>query len=162
MRIVLFILIAVLSTARAHAGDAVPAAAPKYEALRFVKVNMHAGPGQQYPVLWVYQRRGLPVEITGSYDVWKKVVDPDGTTGWVQETMLSDKRTVLVKGKQRTLRHDPRDDAEAVALAEPGTIAKVQSCASGWCAIKFDAYEGWMKESELWGLDKNESFDTKH
>jgi SH3-like domain-containing protein len=91
--------------------------------------------------------------------VWKRITDPEGTSGWVQETMLSDKRTVMVKDKQRILREDPKDNAAAIASADPGAIAKVQSCKGGWCAVKFDGYDGWMKEAELWGTLPNESFE---
>ena len=148
-------LFSILIASAAQAADA-----PKYESLRFPKVNMHAGPGMQYPVLWTYQRKGLPVVVTANYDVWKRVSDPDGTTGWVQETMLSDKRTVIAKDKQRTLRSDPKDAATAIALVDPGAIAKVQSCTNGWCAVKFDGYDGWMKEAELWGTLPGENFDA--
>ncbi len=145
----------------AHAEDAAPAPVPGFEALRAGKVNMHAGPGQQYPVIWTYQRKNLPVRILASYDVWRKVSDPEGTVGWVETTMLSEKRTLIVARSRRTLRHDPQDTAAAVALADPGAIAHAVACTGGWCHVKFDDFEGWMKEGELWGADPNESFDTK-
>ena len=142
----------------ARGEDKPPPPAPRYEALRFGKVRMHAGPGRQYPVLWVYQRKGLPVEVQASYDVWRRVADPDGTVGWVEDTMLSDKRTVLVTKTRRTLRQDPADTSAAVALADPGTVAHVTLCETGWCKLKFDSYDGWLKETELWGTAPNETF----
>ena len=150
----------------AHAGNAPQPpdgilAEPKYEALRFGKVKMHTGPGQQYPVSWIYQRKALPVKIVATYDVWRKIVDPEGTSGWVQETMLAEKRTVVVAGARRTLRQDPEATAATIALADPGAIAVVQSCASNWCRLKFHDYEGWMRETELWGTASGESFETK-
>jgi SH3-like domain-containing protein len=143
----------------AHAADAPLAFETKYEAMRYGKTRMHTGPGQQYPVSWVYQRKGLPVKVIAAYDVWRKIVDADGTTGWVQENMLSDKRTVAVIGVQHTLRHDPSDTATPVALADPGTIARIMTCKPGWCQVKFidDDYQGWMKQSDLWGTAPDES-----
>jgi SH3-like domain-containing protein len=138
-----------------------PPSAPfeaKYEALRFGKIKMHTGPGQQYPVSWVYQRKGLPVKVVAAYDVWRKVVDADGTTGWMQENMLSDKRTVAVVGVQRHLMSDASPNAATVALADPGTIAQVKACKGGWCQVKFTDYEGWIRQSEVWGTAPNETF----
>ncbi len=134
---------------------------PYFEALRFGKVNMHAGPSQDYPIIWTYQRKNLPVRVLAEDDVWKKISDPDGTTGWVETTMLTDKRSILVQKTRRTLRHDPQDSAAAVALADPGTVARVVACTGGWCRVKFDDYEGWLKETDVWGTTPNEAFEVK-
>ena len=165
MRRFLFVF-CLLFAVSAHAGNAPQPpdgmlAEAKYEAFRYGKIKMHTGPGKQYPVSWVYMRKSLPVKVVATYDVWRKVVDPDNTTGWVQETMLSEKRTVMVIGKQGTLRHDPADTSAAVAMADLGTIAQVQSCASAWCHVKFTDYEGWMHQDGLWGTAANESFDSR-
>ena len=154
-----FLALMVTGTA-ARAAEAPPATSfeAKYEALRFGKIKMHTGPGQQYPVAWVYQRKGLPVKVVAAYDVWRKVVDADGTTGWMQENMLSDKRTVAVVGGQRHLLADASPKAATVALADPGTIAQVKACKDGWCQVKFTDYEGWIRQSEVWGTAPNESF----
>ena len=157
----IFLLIAAGFLACAPAGAETPAAPSTYAAMRFAKVNMHAGPGQQYPVIWTYQRKNLPVQIVAEYDVWKKISDPDGTVGWVESTMLTDKRTVMVTKAKRTLRQDPQDLSPAVAMADPGAIAKVIACTPGWCHVKFDDYQGWLKEAEVWGTTPNESFEIK-
>jgi SH3-like domain-containing protein len=166
MRCLIFVF-ALLLSLPAYAGNAPQPpdgmlAQPKYEALRYARIKMHTGPGKQYPVSWVYLRKALPVKVVATYDVWRKIVDPDGTTGWVQETMLSDKRTVVVApGKQRTLHHDPADTAATVALAEPGAIAQVQSCAANWCHLTFADYDGWMQQADVWGTAAGENFDIK-
>ena len=55
---------------------------PRFVSLRSDEVNVRAGPGFQYPVNWVYQRAGLPVEIIGEFNVWRQILAPDGGTGW--------------------------------------------------------------------------------
>ena len=68
---------------------ALPAAAadkpqsPHFMSLRSNEVNLRAGPGEQYPIHWVYRRKGLPIEILDSYDVWRHVRDWQGTEGWI-------------------------------------------------------------------------------
>ena len=57
---------------------------------------MREGPTYRHPILWVYRRKGLPVEIVAQFDVWRRVRDADGTMGWVHASMIAETRTVLV------------------------------------------------------------------
>ena len=34
---------------------------PRFASLDSNEINLRAGPGTDYPILWVYQRKGLPV-----------------------------------------------------------------------------------------------------
>ena len=65
---------------------------PRFASLDSNEVNLRAGPGTDYPILWVYQRKGLPVEIIQEFDTWRRIRDRDGTVGWVQQNQLSGKR----------------------------------------------------------------------
>ena len=62
---------------------------PRFESLRSDKVYMREGPSLQHPVKWVYRWKGLPVEVLGAYDVWRRVRDKDGIVGWIHVAMLS-------------------------------------------------------------------------
>lgn len=69
---------------------------PRFAALRADDVNMRAGPGQRYPIQWVYHRRGLPVQIEREFDVWRLVEDSDGVKGWVHQATLIGSRDFVV------------------------------------------------------------------
>ena len=56
---------------------------PRFVSLRADQVNLRTGPGVQYPVEWVYQRKDLPVEIIAEYRTWRKIRDWQSTQGWV-------------------------------------------------------------------------------
>ncbi len=130
---------------------------PRYSALRADLVNLRAGPGGQFPVDWVYTRKGLPVEVIGQYDLWRQIRDHDGTTGWVHERMLTDNRTVLIAGAIRTLRRDPDTTAPGVARAEPGVIARLVECHASWCRVDAEGTRGWLQRSEIWGVYPDET-----
>ncbi|MFE8874443.1 SH3 domain-containing protein [Acetobacter persici] len=72
---------------------------PRYAALRSDEVNMRAGPGRRFPILWVYHRRGMPVRIEREFDVWRLVEDATGQKGWIQQATLSGGRDFLVPGE---------------------------------------------------------------
>ncbi len=130
---------------------------PRFAALRVDRVNLRTGPGEQYPIEWVYQRKGLPVEVTAAFDVWRKVKDSDGTEGWVHERMLTETRNVVIAGALRTLRRDPDATAPAVAHVEPGVVAHLLECRANWCRIEAQGIKGWLKRSDTWGVFPDET-----
>ena len=134
---------------------------PRFVSLRAGEVNMRTGPGVQYPVEWVYTRKELPVEIIAEFETWRKVRDWEGTQGWVHQSMLSGKRTVLITGDVRMLR--TADDAKSTTRAriEPGVVARLLDCpkGNGWCRIEAAGLEGWLRHVDFWGAYKSEVFD---
>jgi SH3-like domain-containing protein len=127
-----------------------------FAALRAEKVNLRSGPSENFPIQWVYVRRGLPVEVVASFDIWRKIRDSDGTEGWVNQQMLSGRRSVLISGAVRDLRHDPKPDATIVAKLEAGVVASLSKCNPSWCEVKAGGYKGWLMRDEVWGLEPGE------
>jgi len=126
---------------------------PRFAALRTDDVNMRAGPGFRYPIMWVYKRRDLPMEIEREFEVWRLVEDPDGTKGWVHEATLTGRRTFLVQHADATLRAQPSGDSRAVAILKVGVIGRIRSCDAGsaWCRVQVRDYSGYLRRSEFWG-----------
>ncbi len=131
-------------------------AAPHFASLRADKVFLRSGPSSDFPIQWVFVRRGLPVEILATFDIWRKIRDFDGTEGWVHQQMLTGRRSVLVTGAVRDLRHDPDSATPVMAQLEPGVVAAISHCNPGWCEVKAGGYKGWIKRDEIWGLEPDE------
>ncbi len=124
---------------------------PRFESLKANKVDMRTGPGKQYPIEWVYQRRDLPVEVLRAVENWRKIRDWEGSVGWVHEKMLWPHREAIVTGGVRALRVSPQPNAAIVARAEPGVIGKLDQCQGGWCRIETSEYAGWVTMGEIFG-----------
>ncbi len=135
-----------------------PKAPPHFASLKRDKVNLRTGPSEDYPIEWVFVRKGLPVEVVATYDIWRKVRDSDGTLGWVNQQMLSDRRSVLVMGTVRSLVRDPRPESEIVAQVEPGVVAALSKCDPSWCQVKAAGYQGWLPRDAVWGVAPGEVF----
>jgi SH3-like domain-containing protein len=129
---------------------------PHFASLRAEKVNLRSGPSEDFPIQWVFRRRGLPVEILVSFDIWRKIHTFDGTEGWVNQQMLTGRRSVLITGATRDLRHDPDPASGVVAQLEPGVVAAMSHCNPTWCELKAGGYKGWLKRDELWGVEPDE------
>lgn len=136
---------------------------PRFASLRAGEVNARTGPGVQYPVDWVFQRQGLPVEVIAEYRTWRKIRDWQGTQGWVHQSLLAGKRTVIVVGGTRTLHAKPEPGARAVAQLEAGVVANLTSCPEGsaWCRIEVDGFDGWLRRVDFWGVLKDEVTEAK-
>ena len=139
----------------------------RYVSLKADRVYLRRGPGTDYPVAWVFQRAGLPVEVIREFEVWRQVRDATGTVGWVHSSLLSGRRTALVlpwevKENQpetplATLRDDDSARARAVAQVEAGVLASIISCENGWCRVSIGSHRGYIEQSKLWGTYPNET-----
>jgi len=134
---------------------------PRYVSLRADKANMRAGPGDQYPIKWVYQRPGMPLEILAEYFNWRRVRDWQGTEGWMHASMLTGRRYAVITGEARTLRAKPDAASPPVATVEPSVVARVRECraASPWCELEIKGIRGWLQRGSLWGVYPEEVID---
>jgi SH3-like domain-containing protein len=132
---------------------------PRFVSLRSAEVNARTGPSTRYPVDWVFVRRGMPVEVTAEFDTWRRIRDWEGSEGWVHQSMLSGKRSVVVRGEVRTLRKEPGVGTAAVARVEPGVIGPLMRCKAEWCEVDFTGYRGWLRRSEVWGVQPDEKIE---
>jgi SH3-like domain-containing protein len=131
----------------------------RYVSLARGEVNMREGPSFDHKVMWVYHREGLPLLVLSQYDIWRRVRDSDGAVGWIQSTMLSAARTVVVTGdKPAPMRDATRLDAHISAYMAPGVVARVQTCKKQFCEIITAGAVGWINKKYIWGVDPSETF----
>src|SRR5262245_66149961 len=45
---------------------------PRYVSLKSDRVNLREGPSKDHRTIWIFQRAGLPVEITAEFEIWRK------------------------------------------------------------------------------------------
>jgi SH3-like domain-containing protein len=128
---------------------------PYFASLGSDRVYLRQGPTYQNKILWVYHRKGLPVEVLERYLVWRRVRMPDGAIGWIHVAMLSPKRTLVVTVKAPV--HDGTSPhAPILALAAPGVIAKLDHCGPAACEVSVAGIDGWIAKKSVWGVTPGE------
>ena len=138
---------------------------PRFVSLKASKVNLRIGPGLNYSVDWMYMKSGLPMEIVQEYDNWRRVRDAEGAEGWINQSLLSGKRTALAAPWQRgkkleiPLRASPGEDARVVAKLQPGVMGTVKACNGEWCRMNFDGHDGWIEQALVWGVYPGEAVE---
>lgn len=130
---------------------------PYWASIASGQAMTHTGPGRNYPNVWLYQRRDLPVRVVKKYQNWRLIEDPDGAQGWMLVSMLSDRRTAIVKaGEPRPIRSGPDAAAGVQYQAEQGVVGRISKCNQGWCRIEIGSRKGYIKTSDVWGVGDNE------
>jgi SH3-like domain-containing protein len=130
---------------------------PRFVSLKSGRVNSRIGPGLNYPVDWLYMKPGLPMEIIQEYDNWRRVRDSDGSEGWINQSLLSGRRTAIAAPWQRgkdakiVLLDEPDREARTVAVIEPGVVGTIKQCNGEWCQMTFDGHTGWLAQTQVWG-----------
>ncbi len=144
---------------------------PRFSSTRSKPINVRVGPGKRYEIAWVYVKSGIPIEVIAEFDVWRKIKDHEEEVGWIHQSLVSSVRTGLIKS----------DVNEAVSLLAKGEIGakvkaflgsnyplRLKNCDGKWCEVsikyldndeKEKTISGYLEQSKVWGVYKNEKFD---
>lgn len=132
---------------------------PRFDSLRSDKVYMRAGPGERFPIEWVYERKDFPVKIIDNFEHWYKIEDVDRNQGWVHKRMLSGKKTAITTKDDKTpLYKKSNIKSKVLAYFEGQIIVKIIECESdsSFCYVKRDELKGYILKNDLFGVPINE------
>ena len=136
---------------------------PRFASLKTDRVNLREGPSKDHATKWVYERAGLPVEITAEFEIWRKVRDSEGVEGWVLHSLLSGRRTALVtpnkKGEDSKLYARASASADLAATLQSGVIVNIRRCDGAWCLVDGDGFKGYIEQEKLWGVYPDEKIE---
>ena len=139
---------------------------PRFATLRAKKVNLHVGPGVNFPVSWLLLRPGMPVEIIAEFDTWRQIRDWQGTEGWVHKSLLMGKRSFWTLHKTQELKASPDVSAKTIAYVQANVIGRLFECQAQWCKVEVVAtealakghpYKGWLPRQAIWGVYPHEN-----
>ncbi|MGU3496535.1 SH3 domain-containing protein [Xanthobacteraceae bacterium A53D] len=148
-------LVLLLALAAVPAQAAGPQALPYFAALKREVTNVRAGPGTDYPVLWVYRRAGWPVEVLNRFENWRRIRDHAGDVGWVHSAMLARRHTAAVEAPPDghvALTRRPDASAPTKALLAQDVLVELETCRADWCRISVAGRTGYVPQDRLWGI----------
>jgi len=159
--LVLFLALLLLAAAPAPVDTATGItglAVPRFASIKSDKAYLRTGPGDRYPIAFVYVRAGLPVEIIREYGIWRQLRDVDGSVGWMNKSLLKGERTALVTGDGDRVLYTSADLQSRIAWRiEPRTLVRLTLCDQAWCRIDRGGKSGFILRSQLWGVYPNEA-----
>lgn len=128
---------------------------PRYVSLKRGEVYGRKGPGKDYPALWIYHVKGLPVQVVAETTDWRRICDPDGGAIWVHRSMVDGKRSVMATGsKPIALFRDAKPGAATSGYLNPRALAGLDQCQGDRCKVTVGGVSGWLGSDQVWGLAK--------
>lgn len=126
-----------------------------FASLRASETNIRSGPGQNYPIKFTFKMRGIPVRVIAEYDNWNEIEDFEGQSGWVTQSLLTKKRTLIttISKKFTTMHVKPSRKSRMIFRLENKVVGKYLKCVKNWCAMKVEGKKGWIKKSDIFGAN---------
>lgn len=104
--------------------------------------------------------KGVPVLINAKYDHWRRIVDPDGTEGWLHKNQLSIKRHVMTMKDDVSLMSGTKEQSKILAKIKRNVIMDLKEIRGNWCKVscKYNSkkFSGWVKKTDTFGTFKDE------
>ena len=151
--LLLLVLIFFVATLMCHPGALMAAPDRDFQAfggsIQSNKVNVRAGPGTNYPILWVYKLRGYPVKAIRHFGGWYKIVDVEGEVGWVYQNFVSPKKTAMVSSGKPAKFFRTRESENPILLLEEGVVVLLRRCALGMCEVEMSSQAGWVDKARI-------------
>ena len=111
------------------------------------KVNVRAGPGTGYPILWVYKLRGYPVKAIAHFGGWYKITDVEGEEGWIYQNFFTPRKTAMISPGPPASFYRQRESDTPTLLLEEGVVVLVKRCALGMCEVEISGQKGWIDKT---------------
>ncbi|MDF1577854.1 MAG: SH3 domain-containing protein [Desulfobulbales bacterium] len=129
--------------------------AAEYVSINNNGVNVRSGPSTEEQVRWEVFK-DFPIQVLKRENDWAYCLDFEGDKGWIYGSLLSDKKTVIVKKDKVNLRDAPDtgDNAQVVALVKYGVVFDFLAKDGEWLKVKHnDGTEGWIHQDMVWPGD---------
>ena len=123
-----------------------------YMSLKNKKVNVRYGPGLDYPIKFVFNKKNYPVEIIDEKENFRKILDFKKNSGWIHRSQLK-KSSSFITLDTVILFSDSTKFSRPIAKIESGRLLNKKKCNLNWCRVETGEYKGWVLKENLWGLN---------
>ena len=123
-----------------------------YMSLKNKKVNVRYGPGLDYPIKFVFNKKNYPVEIIDQKENFRKILDYKKNSGWIHRSQLK-KSSSFITLDTVILFSDSTKFSRPIAKIESGRLLNKKKCNLNWCSVETGEYKGWVLKESLWGLN---------
>ena len=124
----------------------------KYMSLKNKKVNVRYGPGLDYPIKFVFNKKNYPVEIIDQKENFRKILDFKKNSGWIHRSQLK-KSSSFITLDTVILFSNSTKFSRPIAKIESGRLLNKKKCNLNWCRVETGEYKGWVLKENLWGLN---------
>ena len=100
----------------------------------------------------------MPVRVISEYDNWNEIEDFEKQTGWVSQSLMTKKRTLMVHTTKDFVNMHSKNSEKSRVLfhLENYVVGDYLKCVEDWCSIKINGKKGWIKKADVYGADEEE------
>lgn len=132
----------------------VPVNYPFFLSTKFSTSNVRAGPGKDFPVVWIYKQKEIPFKVIAEYKDWYQIENYEGNVGWIFKNTTSATKYAILKNEVEVFSQANKKSVKVATLAK-GIIVKMLKQDSNYVKIylfiKNQKVIGWVLENNLWG-----------
>ena len=115
------------------------------------KVNVRYGPSFESPVKFIYKKKNLPIKQIDKKENWRRIIDSKNNSGWIHWSQLKPINSIIPL-EDKILFKNPSNFSKPLAKIQRGRVLVLKKCKAGWCKIKSNKFNGWIKTDNVWGL----------
>ena len=123
-----------------------------FVSLKKNKVNVRYGPSFESDIKYVYKKVNLPLKQIDKKENFRRIIDFKNNSGWIHISQLKKSNSVIAT-KDKVLFIKPTSFARPIAQIKEGKMLIIKKCENTWCKVIAEKYEGWVKITDLWGLN---------
>ncbi|MDA9753076.1 SH3 domain-containing protein [Candidatus Pelagibacter sp.] len=114
------------------------------------KVNVRYGPGFDFPIKFIYQKKDLPIKQIDKKDNFRRIIDHKKNSGWIHISQLKKVNSVITL-EDKILFKSSSIFSEPLARIQTGRLLIIMKCENKWCKVETSSYKGWIDTNFLWG-----------
>ncbi len=153
---IIILIIVVIAVFKNNAKVLAPLQVPFFASINSNKVNVRTGPGLDYPIIWTYEKRNVPIKVLDVYGTWYKIQDLDGGLGWVYKN-LTKKNSYIISINDNVAIYKRADkNSKKVGSLGKNAVIRYKDCKKqqDFCYIKLKSVKGYIAKENIWGYDK--------
>ena len=116
------------------------------------KVNVRYGPGFDFPVKYIYNKKNFPIKQIDTKENFRRIIDIKKNSGWIHISQLKKVNSVITL-EDKILFKKSSFFSKPIAKVKKGRLLVIQKCEGEWCRVKTDDFKGWVDKVNLWGGD---------
>ena len=115
------------------------------------KVYVRHGPGKNYPIKYIYNKKFLPIKVIDKKDNFRRIIDHKKNSGWIHQIMLRKLNSLIMLEEKIVFKKNSKFSEPLVKL-EKGRLVIMKKCEANWCRIETENYSGWIDTKNVWGI----------
>lgn len=128
---------------------------PFFASTKYSLDNVRSGPGKEYPIVWIYKMKQLPLKVIAGYNDWYEIEDFSGKSGWLKSSNVSNFRSAFTKAKVAIL-SQPLEKSQRLGVLDAHIVVRLLPFSkNGYVKVEYKSKKlsltGWALSSQLWG-----------